>query len=199
MFRSMSMLAGILLLVSCVTINIYFPAAAAEKAADRIIEDVWGKDAREPAPASEDESTGEQSARPATTPLAMRVLNWAVTPAQAQADININSPRINELKSKMKARHEELKPFYQQGAIGLNGKGLLEIRDADAVSLRDRSQLQNLVKAENADRQALYEEIARANGQPDWEADIQETFARRWQQNAPNGWWIEQDGNWQQK
>ena len=25
----------------CVTINIYFPAAAAEKAADRIIEEVW--------------------------------------------------------------------------------------------------------------------------------------------------------------
>lgn len=199
MFRSMSMLAGILLLVSCVTINIYFPAAAAEKAADRIIEDVWGKDAREAAPASEDESTGEQSARPASIPLAMRVLNWAVTPAQAQADININSPRINELKSKMKARHEDLKPFYQQGAIGLNGKGLLEIRDADAVSLRERSQLQNLVKAENADRQALYEEIARANGQPDWESDIQETFARRWQENAPSGWWIEQNGNWQQK
>lgn len=199
MFRSISVLAGLLMLVSCVTINIYFPAAAAEKAADRIIEDVWGKDAREAAPAQEDEPTGEQSARPSTTPLAMRVLNWAVTPAQAQADININSPRINELKSKMKARHEELKPFYQQGAIGLNGKGLLEVRDADAVSLRERSQLQNLVKAENADRQALYEEIARANGQPDWESDIQETFARRWQQNAPDGWWIEQDGNWQQK
>jgi len=32
-----------LFLISCVTINIYFPAAAAEKVADRIIEDVWGK------------------------------------------------------------------------------------------------------------------------------------------------------------
>ena len=28
-------------LSACVTINIYFPAAAAEKAADKIIEDVW--------------------------------------------------------------------------------------------------------------------------------------------------------------
>lgn len=26
---------------ACVTINIYFPAAAVEKAADKIIEDVW--------------------------------------------------------------------------------------------------------------------------------------------------------------
>lgn len=29
------------LLSACVTINIYFPAAAAEKAADRIIDEVW--------------------------------------------------------------------------------------------------------------------------------------------------------------
>ncbi|WP_035384301.1 hypothetical protein [Ferriphaselus sp. R-1] len=28
-------------LTACVTINIYFPAAAAEKAADKIIDEVW--------------------------------------------------------------------------------------------------------------------------------------------------------------
>lgn len=33
--------ASALLLASCVTINIYFPAAAAEKAADKIIDEVW--------------------------------------------------------------------------------------------------------------------------------------------------------------
>lgn len=33
-------LAG-LPLAACVTINIYFPAAAAEKAADKIINEVW--------------------------------------------------------------------------------------------------------------------------------------------------------------
>lgn len=30
-----------LALASCVTINIYFPEAAAEKAADKIIDEVW--------------------------------------------------------------------------------------------------------------------------------------------------------------
>ena len=34
-------LAFALLLQGCVTINIYFPAAAAEKAADKIIDEVW--------------------------------------------------------------------------------------------------------------------------------------------------------------
>lgn len=33
--------AALLGLCGCVTINIYFPAAAAEKAADRIIDEVW--------------------------------------------------------------------------------------------------------------------------------------------------------------
>lgn len=30
-----------LVMAGCVTINIYFPAAAAEKAADKIIDEVW--------------------------------------------------------------------------------------------------------------------------------------------------------------
>ena len=37
--RKISVL-GALLLTACVTINIYFPAAAAEKAADEIIKDI---------------------------------------------------------------------------------------------------------------------------------------------------------------
>lgn len=46
-------LAAAASLSACVTINIYFPAAAAEKAADKIIDDVWqlkdGKTATPPA------------------------------------------------------------------------------------------------------------------------------------------------------
>jgi hypothetical protein len=34
-------LAAAAILSACVTINIYFPAAAAEKAADKIIDEVW--------------------------------------------------------------------------------------------------------------------------------------------------------------
>ncbi|MBA2483110.1 MAG: hypothetical protein H0V39_01545 [Nitrosomonas sp.] len=44
--RNVFLYPGVLTLLSislsaCVTINIYFPAAAAEKAADKIIEEVW--------------------------------------------------------------------------------------------------------------------------------------------------------------
>lgn len=40
-FRASAALAAAGALASCVTINIYFPAAAAEKAADKIIDEVW--------------------------------------------------------------------------------------------------------------------------------------------------------------
>ena len=36
-----ALLISAAMLSGCVTINIYFPAAAAEKAADRIIDEVW--------------------------------------------------------------------------------------------------------------------------------------------------------------
>lgn len=36
-----TLLGATVILPACVTINIYFPAAAAEKAADKIIDDVW--------------------------------------------------------------------------------------------------------------------------------------------------------------
>jgi hypothetical protein len=44
MHRSGSIIAACLSAIAlgaCVTINIYFPAAAAERAADRIIDEVW--------------------------------------------------------------------------------------------------------------------------------------------------------------
>jgi hypothetical protein len=41
MKQNLSILTLIAMLTACVTINIYFPAAAAEKAADKIIDEVW--------------------------------------------------------------------------------------------------------------------------------------------------------------
>lgn len=41
MLKSLSVLLLLAALSACVTINIYFPAAAAEKAADKIIDEVW--------------------------------------------------------------------------------------------------------------------------------------------------------------
>ena len=44
--------AAMLATAGCVTINIYFPAAAAEKAADKIIDEVWQDQSRDGAKAA---------------------------------------------------------------------------------------------------------------------------------------------------
>lgn len=195
-FKTLStgLLTG-LLLVSCVTINIYFPAAAAEKAADRIIEDVWGQDAVEKP--AEPETQSQFHIEQQTWPIA--VLNWLISPAAAEPNININSKAINAIQSKMKKRHQSLKAFYQKGAIGLTDKGYVAIHNIKAVSLKDRNKVKGLIADENKDRKALYAEIARANGHPEWQADIQATFARRWVDKAAAGWWYQTKGQWKQK
>jgi hypothetical protein len=55
---------ALMLAAGCVTINIYFPAAAAEKAADKIIDEVWQtqKGGKRPEPAQ----GPDQSAPPET-------------------------------------------------------------------------------------------------------------------------------------
>lgn len=198
LFKWMTGMVSGLMLVSCVTINIYFPAAAAERAADRIIEDVWGPETQpqQPEPESDQSSLLELE----TETLAVSLLNWLVPQAAAaEADININSPATNAIQAQMKKRHDTLKPYYDSGAIGLTGNGLITVRDAKAISLKDRNTVNALVAEENKDRKALYAELARANGHPEWQDDIQKTFAERWISNAAKGWWYQQDGSWKQK
>lgn len=185
-----------LALAACVTINVYFPAAAAEKAADRIIEDIWGKD---------QEKGGEQSALPAPADqvllAALRgTLDLVVPAAEAQADLDISSPAIRSLTASMKTRASDLNPFFGSGAVGLTADGLVELRDANAVPLADRNRVRKLVADENADRTALYREIAGANSHPEWESDIRTTFAQRWIANASAGWYYRNAaGEWVQK
>ncbi len=72
------------ILPACVTINIYFPAAAAEKAADKIIEEVWqledGKTKPEKTPKTTPETKPE--AKPKTTPEAKPEAKSSDVPAK---------------------------------------------------------------------------------------------------------------------
>ncbi len=199
LFKGLTGMMTSFLLVSCVTINIYFPAAAAEKAADRIIEDVWGKEAQTPKQSKPVKKDDRQSQAEQRQNLFISVLDWAVSPAEAAANIDISSPAIRAIKNKMKARFESLRMYFDNGAIGLTGNGLITIRNAKAIPLKDRNKVKALVAQENKDREALYAEIARSNGHPEWKADIQATFARRWIDKAAAGWWYQSGGRWQQK
>ena len=120
--------------------------------------------------------------------------------AWADADLEINTPAIAAIKSGMRARHAELRPFYQSGVIGLTRDGGIAVHDAKLAPLAQRQKLNTLVAAQNKDRDALYREIAAANGHPEWEPQVRGTFAERWMQKAPAGWWYQNaSGAWVQK
>jgi uncharacterized protein YdbL (DUF1318 family) len=188
-----------LVLAACVTINVYFPAAAAEKAADRIIEDIWGP-GQQPKPEGSPQSSVGRAAGEVLVAALQGALELVIPAANAQADIDVSSPAIRALTSSMKARAGELEPFFNSGAIGLTSDGLVEIRDANAVQLADRNKLRKLVADDNADRNSLYHEIASANGHPEWESDIRGTFAERWIANARAGWYYKSKaGAWTKK
>lgn len=126
----------------------------------------------------------------------------AVAPAisYGQADLEINTPAINSLRQSIKQRHAQIDPYYGSGAVGLTRDGLIAVRDAALIPLASRAAVNSLVAAENQDRNALYREIARANGRPDWEADIRATFAQRWVALAPAGVWYQSaSGAWARK
>jgi uncharacterized protein YdbL (DUF1318 family) len=185
----------ILFAVACVTINVYFPAEAAEKAADRIIRDVYGE---QPVAPAEPQSFNRQQRMPGYQGLAL--LDWLIAPAHAEADISVDTPAIRQLKAGMEQRHKKLAPYYDSGAVGITQNGQLEIRDQKLVPLKERQAVKQLVSKENRDRVALYREIATANDHPEWEAEIREIFARRWVDNARSGWWyMNKSGSWQQK
>lgn len=186
---------------ACVTINVYFPAAAAEKAADQIIDKVTsGADAATPAAPPPPRTAID---RAPILMLAGAVLERLVPAAHAQqsADLDISSPEIRAITASMQARFAQLEKFFSSGAVGLTANGLIEIRDPNAAALAERALVKGLVAEDNRDRNALYAAIARANGHPEWESDIRGTFARRWVERGAQPGWYYQDasGNWRQK
>ena len=205
--RSLALLAPVAI-VSCVTVNIYFPAAAAEKAADQIILDVWHQQggaaeatkAATTPPAAK--NSGAKNEHSALDPRRIVVAALSAISGEAHAqnvDFNASSPQIEQIKARMASRFGELRPFLDSGAIGLTADGLIAVHDANAASLVDRARMNQLVSAENKDRKALYQAIADANNQPGWAGQIQKTFAERWISQAQSGWWYQSGGAWKKK
>ena len=196
-----STLAAVFFLSACVTINIYFPAAQAQEAAEKIVEDILSGTAKDTpadvAPAGDKQS----SSAPAYLRLLGAMLESLVPRAHAAApDFSVDSPEIRKLQASMKSRNPSLQPYYASGAVGFSNEALVEIRDAASVPLRERSLVKQLVEAENRDRSDLYRAIARANGHPEWEADVRATFARTWADKADPGWWYQNArGDWRKK
>ncbi len=209
------------LLAACVTVNVYFPAAAAEQAADRIIDTVTSQpggvksnDAAPPgAPAAPAQTPpgrtppssrlGPTTRQPILFAAAGALLNLLIPAAEAQGspNLDVSDPQIRAVTASMQQRFGDLKKYFDTGVIGLTANGQVAVRDQGSIALGDRAVVARLVAEDNRDRETLYAELAKANKHPEWEPDIRRTFARRWVERGAQSGWYYQDagGKWLQK
>lgn len=204
----LTLIGATALLAGCVTINVYFPAAAAQKAAEKFIGNVIGPDnqsqdqlpQQNPQPPPSGSSSGDGSG----TPLAERVLDAlipAANAAESQPNIKIQTPEIEAIQARMRDRFQSsLKSLLDSGAVGFTRDGMVAVHDASKAPLPQRAQMNSAVADENRDRAAVYRQIAIANGHPEWEQQIRQIFARQWIDRAHAGWFYQDaSGAWKRK
>ena len=219
-WRSVLALGLLMALSACVTVNIYFPAAAAQKLADQVVGEVYKAAAKGallapvapavsvPAPPA----APTRSAAPASNALSMaspyHAANYLLAmgfsaisgTAEAAANLDASSPGVQSARAQLEAIAAQMRPYFVSGAVGFTANGLVAIHDAAAVPLQQRAALNGLVNSNNSALSNLYQQIADANGHPEWAGQIQQTFAQAWINKAPAGYWYQSpSGQWQKK
>jgi uncharacterized protein len=196
----LTLISATALLAGCVTINVYFPAAAAQKAAEKFIGNVIGPDTQpqDQAPQQNPQqqpASGSSSGDGSGTPLAARVLDAlipAANAAEAQPNLKIQTPEIEAIQARMRDRyHNSLESLLNSGAVGFTHDGMVAVHDASKAPLAQRAQMNSTVADENRDRAAVYRQIAIANGHPEWEQQIRQIFAKQWIDRAHAGWFVQ--------
>jgi uncharacterized protein YdbL (DUF1318 family) len=200
---------AVLIVMGCVTINLYFPEGEVQDLAQKIEEQVQEKanmegteDDGTTEPEGDQPAQQEQSGQLGSVGLFDSLLGITPVYAQAVPEPEVTNPAIRKIIDSRAGRLPEINKYKAQGVIGENNQGLLEARDLEALTdLRARADVQKLVRAENADREQLYKEIAAVkNIELSQLPKIRETYAGTLRNNARAGDWIQTpDGTWKQK
>jgi uncharacterized protein len=183
----------VLFMAACVTINVYFPAAAIQKAADQIVDDVTGtKDQQKPEIKQNIQSRLSDK---------LDRINLGPKEVYAQADITVSTPAIRSIRESMREVFKQLKPFYIRGNVGENSTGFAETRNTSDLNLKEKADVIRLVDQLNKNRTALYTEIVKANKlDANSLPQIQKIFANSWRNKSQINWWIQNDnGEWEKK
>lgn len=189
---------GALLLTACVTINVYFPAAEAKAAAREFVEKVI--DDADKVEIKDSSGGGMAMLQDRFDFDPWMLLGIGSAQAQSAPDITIKTPAIQAIQSRMESRfNSNLRAGFDSGALGFTSDGLISVRDAGKLELKDRVAMNAAVADDNRDRKAVYREVAVANGHPEWESQIRDVFAKQWIASAKSGWWYESGGGWTQK
>ena len=189
---------AMLALAACVTINVYFPAAEAKAAAQEFVEKVI--DEAQPATPADKPADNNGGGGMAFRFDPLALIGIGEARAQGAPDITIKTPAIQAIQARMEARfNSTLRAGFDSGALGFTSDGLITVRDASRLELKDRVAMNTAVADDNRDRKAVYREVAVANGHPEWESQIRDVFAKQWVASARSGWWYQSGGSWKQK
>jgi uncharacterized protein YdbL (DUF1318 family) len=210
----------VIVILGCVTINVYFPEEEVKDLSEQIEEEVRRRAASGEAsePTSEQPSDEQPASQPeeqtsslrhsvpgafVSPPLISRLLGVSVAHAQGSVpEPEITNPAIRRIIASRAERLEALNRHKAMGVIGENNQALVEVRDLQSLTdLRERAEVQRIAREENADREQLFKEVALAKGVDLAQLPlIRRTYAETMRQFARTGDWIQQeDGTWVQK
>ena len=123
-----------------------------------------------------------------------------LTMLQPEVIFETESPTVGAIKKSLAIRYLQLQPRFESGVIGFTQDGLIAMRDGSGLNHEAIAEVTLLIVEDNKERAALYREIARANGRPDWESQFRYAFAERWISRAPEGWYYRTSGgSWMKK
>ena len=179
------------LVMACVTVNVYFPAAKVQKTADKIVDEVYESGEKKKDPSKKDK----------TSWLGGLLALLGPAPAHAADAASVSNAAIRGLKKEIAARHGQLVSAYDQGAVGIDKKGYLVVRSTKGLPLNQVAKIKRLVKADNQARQRLYREVADAlKLNVNQVGQVEKVFAQVWRDKAKGGWWVQDNsGKWRKK
>ena len=195
--KCVSVSLAFLFLLSCITVNIYFPEAEVKKAAEEIVGEIVKEEG-----GKEKKDKKVQMMELDQMSLSLGSSSSLVPSVFIQEDATkVSTPKTRALQNAIRERRSKLKPFFESGNIGEKNDGFIEIRDESGLNLRDKALLRSLEKDENNDRRNLYAEVAAAKEIDSSQIPrIQKIFAQEWIKNAEPGWWVQKEnGEWVKK
>ena len=170
-----AMLAIVLAACVPVTVNITFPQEKLDSAA-RQIEDMPAQSASAP----------PQASTPAPAPGGGRSVDVAATPS-----IDTRSPEVMKVTESRRQRRPALREWKSRGCLGETNQGLLVARPGEGCG----PEVADLIRAENADRQVIYDAFMKENNIPITDtARVRSAFAKARQERSRSNDWIQLDG-----
>jgi len=207
---NLGLFAAAVLLTNCLTVNITvnFPEAEVENAADRMNRDIRGdifsgeNEATAPAEAPAAPEGSSWLRLPDPFALARLRVSFGMPAAHAQdekIDLKTTNPIIRKIKEQRAARAKQINQFLSNGSVGEGNDGYLkEGPKIDALDLMQLAKVRQILKAENDDRKALYNEFAKINDLP--VEKVAKTFADSNQKWLLAGQYYQnQDKKWVEK